>query len=105
VFPTAPTTDPPTAAFLLDHPATVSATLRTYLKRHVLRTKVSLAREADKSKAVFAAWRTQDDATEEEVAAADEWLRSRGVGEDSRAPGMGWRWAGAIEGDELDLRE
>lgn len=105
LFPTAPTTDPPTQAFLIDHPASASTSLRAYLKRHILRTKVSLAREPDPTRRVFAAWRTQDDATEEEVAAAEEWLRSRGVGEDPRAPGMGWRWAGAVEGEGVDLRE
>lgn len=54
---------------------------------------------------MFAAWRTEDEATADEVEAADEWLRSRGVGEDGRAEGMGWRWAGAVEGEGVDLRE
>lgn len=95
--PAAPSAEnePPIPSFLLDHPASFSPTLRTYLKRHILRSKVKLPKEADPEQKVFAAWRNaEEQASEAEVKEAVEWLEGTArAGEDRRVEGMGWRWS------------
>ncbi|KPV74820.1 uncharacterized protein RHOBADRAFT_53757 [Rhodotorula graminis WP1] len=49
--------DPPSPGFLLEHDAAFTPTLRTYLKRHVLRSRVKLGRGAEPDLVVTAAWR------------------------------------------------
>lgn len=89
--------DPP--SYLLDIASTNFPSLRTLLKRHILRSKVKLGL-AEASADVFAAWKTpgEEGSEEEEVGKAVEWLKKRGAGRDRRAPGMGWRWAGERTG-------
>ncbi|KAL8293594.1 hypothetical protein RQP46_000295 [Phenoliferia psychrophenolica] len=88
-----------TPAFLIEHDESQTEALRAYLKRHILRSKVKLAKQADADKAVFAAWRTEEESGEESLRSAEAWLLERKAAKDDRAPGMGWRWTGLKEGD------
>lgn len=88
-----------TPAFLIEHDESQTEALRAYLKRHILRSKVKLAKQADADRAVFAAWRTEEESGEESLQSAEAWLLERKAAKDDRAPGMGWRWTGLKEGD------
>lgn len=88
---------PDEPGFLIEHDASFTPTLRTYLKRHVLRSKVKLGRAAEASLVVTAAWRNPADVGEgkssrAEVERAERWLEERGRGWDPRVVGMGYRW-------------
>lgn len=74
---------------VIDHDAALSDFLLKYFKRHVLRAKVKLSVSGQP---VWAAWRSNEPFTADEVLEAEEWLGKAGAGEDTRAPGMGWRW-------------
>ncbi|KAI5476327.1 aminomethyltransferase [Pseudohyphozyma bogoriensis] len=82
----------------VDHPAEHSEAIRKYFKRHILRSKVKLVKvpaEGEEDETVFAAWRTEDEATAEELQAAERWLSQSGAGRDTRNGGdeLGWRWS------------
>lgn len=103
-IPATPDAPPSLPSFLLEHPTEHSETLRKYLKRHILRSKVNLPKEAEQDKKVIAAWRNEhESSTEEELEQAAQWLSERKVGQDLRIPGMGYRWAASSA--EGDLRE
>lgn len=103
----ASSTEPPSpssSSFYLDHPSIVTPTLRKYLKRHILRSKVKLgpAGTEGEEKSVWVAWRNRDEVLAEggkEEGQAREWLEGVGVGGagmDERVEGMGWRWVGKL---------
>ena len=101
LFPPRPSSssDAPSSSpgFLVEHDAAFTPTLRTYLKRHVLRSKVKLGRAAEDDVVVTAAWRNPADVGEgrssrDEVERAERWLEERRVGWDPRVVGMGYRW-------------
>ncbi|ORY81734.1 hypothetical protein BCR35DRAFT_303859, partial [Leucosporidium creatinivorum] len=86
---------PPTPSYLLDHPSSSTDSIRKYLKRHILRSKVKLPKpvEGEEGK-VMVAWRNrEEEITEQQVDEAREWLEAKvGAGRDGRVEGMGWRW-------------
>lgn len=92
-----PNEDPALVAYLLDHDSTVTSTLRPYLQRHILRSKVKLSKTADSTKSIFAAWPSPLEIVDghskkiEGREEAEEWLSSR-AGRDPRHAGLGWRW-------------
>ncbi|GAA6052906.1 hypothetical protein JCM3770_004402 [Rhodotorula araucariae] len=93
--PLAPTADN-SPAFLVEHDAAFTPSLRTYLKRHILRSKVQLGKSAE-DLVVTAAWRNPADVGERkssraEVERAEQWLAERKKGWDPRVVGMGYRW-------------
>lgn len=90
-------------AFLIEHDADQTNSLRAYLKRHILRSKVKLGKEAAADAAVFAAWRTDEDSGDDAVRSALAWLREQSAAPDERAPGMGYRWTGPRVGDAREL--
>ncbi|GAA5943745.1 hypothetical protein JCM3775_000940 [Rhodotorula graminis] len=97
--------DPPSPGFLLEHDAAFTPTLRTYLKRHVLRSRVKLGRGAEPDLVVTAAWRNPLDvgpgrSSRDEVDEAERWLEERRVGWDPRVVGMGYRWVADREGEQ-----
>ncbi|BGP40413.1 ccr4 associated factor [Rhodotorula kratochvilovae] len=101
--PLAPTADG-SPAFLLEHDASFTPSLRTYFKRHLLRSKVKLGKSAE-DLVVTAAWRNPADVGEgkssrEEVEAAERWLEERKKGWDPRVAGMGYRWIAEKEGEQ-----
>ncbi|GAA5893660.1 hypothetical protein JCM8208_000852 [Rhodotorula glutinis] len=96
---------PSSPGFLLEHDASFTPTLRTYLKRHVLRSKVKLGRAASDDLVVVAAWRNPADvgearSTRDEVERAEAWLEERRCGWDPRVVGMGYRWVADKEGEQ-----
>ncbi|GAA5854255.1 hypothetical protein JCM8547_001753 [Rhodosporidiobolus lusitaniae] len=92
---------PPTPSYFLEHDSSFTPTLRTYLKRHLLRSKAKLGKSAEETVEVNTAWRNEgEESTLEEVKAAEEWLESRKAGLDPRVLGMGYRWVGAKEGEK-----
>ncbi|GAA5833892.1 hypothetical protein JCM9279_001652 [Rhodotorula babjevae] len=96
---------PPPPGFLLEHDASFTRTLRTYLKRHVLRSRVKLGRAAEDDVVVRAAWRNPADVGEgrssrAEVERAERWLEESGAGWDPRVVGMGYRWVADKAGEE-----
>ena len=98
----APSSSP---GFLVEHDAAFTPTLRTYLKRHVLRSKVKLGRAAEDDVVVTAAWRNPADVGEgrssrDEVERAERWLEERRVGWDPRVVGMGYRWVAEKDGEQ-----
>lgn len=86
---------PTPKAFFIDHSESETTVLRSYLRRHILRSKVKLGKEAEADSTIYAAWRTQEVATPEEIEEGEDWLASQAAAVDRRAPGMGWRWVGA----------
>lgn len=80
--------------YLLESEAEMTDTLRTYLKRHILRSKVKLGKSAEVDSKVHVVWRTEEEASEEVVRMGEEWLEGVKAGRDSRTTAMGWRWAG-----------
>ncbi|GAA5910555.1 hypothetical protein JCM6882_008556 [Rhodosporidiobolus microsporus] len=90
---TAPTSDSPTTpSYLIEHDSSFTPTLRTYLKRHKLRSKVRIGAGAEE-KEVTAAWRNAaEESTRKEIEEAERWLEERKVGLDPRVMGMGYRW-------------
>lgn len=97
----AATTTDQSDAFLIDHHAEHSTLLRSYLRRHILRSKVKLGKEVEQTRLIYAAWRNEEPATAEEIALGEKWLSDHQIGVDSRAPGMGWRWPAEIESDQM----
>lgn len=89
--------------FLLESEASGTDTLRTYLKRHILRSKVKLGKTAEVETKVHVVWRTDEEASEEVVRAGEEWLEGLKAGRDSRTSRMGWRWAGPEVARELRI--
>lgn len=83
---------PPVKSFLVDHSESETTVLRTYLRRHILRSKVKLGKQAEADSIVYAAWRTQEVASPEEIKEGEDWLAAQAAGVDRRAPEMGWRW-------------
>ncbi|GAA6001525.1 hypothetical protein JCM10207_006708 [Rhodosporidiobolus poonsookiae] len=93
--------DPPVPTYLIEHDASFTPTLRTYLKRHVLRSKVKLGKAAEQDLEVCAAWRnTTEESSAEEIKAAEEWLERQKAGLDPRVLGMGYRWVTAKDGEK-----
>lgn len=92
--------DPAPPAFLVEHDATWTSSLRSYFKRHILRSKVKLGKGAEGELQVTAAWRNEaEESTVEEVQAAEAWLEGQKAGLDPRVLGMGYRWVASEEGD------
>lgn len=99
----------PANSFLIDHDAQATASLRTYLKRHKLRSKLKIGAAAEEDKVVAAAWRNPLDvgegqSSEAEVKAAEEWLEARKKGWDPRVYGMGRRWVDQRGGEKRQSR-
>ncbi|GAA5894116.1 Iba57p [Sporobolomyces salmoneus] len=95
--------DPSLPSYFLDHPSSQSSLIRSYLKRHVLRSKLKLAKEIEQDWQVVQVWRNLEEGVEkDDVKKGEEWLDSqKGIERDSRVPGMGWRYV--KKKDELDL--
>ncbi|GAA5984449.1 hypothetical protein JCM5350_003363 [Sporobolomyces pararoseus] len=81
--------------YFLDHPNSHSQSIRTYLKRHVLRSKLKLAKTVDQDYQVVQIWRNplfNSNLKREEIQKAEEWLENqKGFSRDPRVAGMGWR--------------
>ena len=110
--------DDPATSFLIDHDASATVSLRTYLKRHKLRSKLKIGPGPESDLVVAAAWRNPLDSgdgqsTDREVQAAEEWLEERkrawgpprapgggGGGWDPRVVGMGRRWVEPKDGEK-----
>ncbi|GAA5983346.1 hypothetical protein JCM10908_000249 [Rhodotorula pacifica] len=97
--------DDPATSFLIDHDAAATSSLRTYLKRHKLRSKLKIGTGAEPDQVVIAAWRNPLDvgegqSTEAELAQAEEWLEGRKKGWDPRVVGMGRRWVERTDGEK-----
>ncbi|GAA6028340.1 hypothetical protein JCM8097_006985 [Rhodosporidiobolus ruineniae] len=94
-----PPADPPVPTYFIEHAASFTPTLRTYLKRHLLRSKVKLGKAAEENLEVTAAWRNhQEESSREEIEAAEAWLEEQKAGLDPRVLGMGYRWLTAKDG-------
>lgn len=99
--------DDPATSFLIDHDATATASLRTYLKRHKLRSKLKIGSGPESDGVVAAAWRNPLDSgegqsTDREVQAAEEWLEERKKAWDPRVVGMGRRWVEPKDGEKRE---
>ncbi|GAA5863274.1 hypothetical protein JCM3774_000839 [Rhodotorula dairenensis] len=98
--------DDPATSFLIDHNAAATTPLRTYLRRHKLRSKLQIGSGPDPDLVVAAAWRNPLDlvgdgqSSDAEVAAAEEWLEERKKGWDPRVVGMGRRWVEPRDGEK-----
>ncbi|GAA5843400.1 hypothetical protein JCM11251_002469 [Rhodosporidiobolus azoricus] len=93
--------DTPTPSYLIEHDSSFTSTLRTYLKRHKLRSKVKIGAGVEEEKEVTAAWRNgAEESTREEVAEAEAWLEERKIGLDPRVLGMGYRWVAEKGGEQ-----
>lgn len=85
--------DPSQPSFMIDHPSLQSSQIRSYLKRHILRSKLKLGKEVESEWEVVQAWRNPDPkVSNEEVRRGEEWLEEQGIGRDPRVLGMGSRW-------------
>lgn len=85
--------DPSQPSYMIDHPSLQSSQIRTYLKRHILRSKLKLGKEVESEWEVVQAWRNPDPSvTKEDVKKGEEWFEDQGKGMDPRVLGMGWRW-------------
>lgn len=85
--------------YFLDHPNSHSSLIRTYFKRHVLRSKLKLAKTVDQDYQVVQIWRNplfnsnSSANSREEIQKAEEWLENqKGFSRDPRVAGMGWRF-------------
>ncbi|GAA5959247.1 hypothetical protein JCM3765_005120 [Sporobolomyces pararoseus] len=86
--------DPTVPSYFLDHPNQHSNSIRTYLKRHVLRSKLKLAKSTDQEYEIVQIWRNPHykNKKQEEIENAENWLQTQnGFGRDPRVAGMGWR--------------
>ncbi|GAA5838985.1 hypothetical protein JCM5353_006830 [Sporobolomyces roseus] len=93
--------DPSQPSYMIDHPSLQSSQIRTYLKRHILRSKLKLGKEVESEWEVVQAWRNTDPSvTKEDVKKGEEWFEEQGKGRDPRVLGMGWRWI-AKKAEEL----
>ena len=97
--------DDPATSFLIDHDASATVSLRTYLKRHKLRSKLKIGPGSEPDLVVAAAWRNPLDSgdgqsTDREVQAAEEWLEERKRAWDPRVVGMGRRWVEPKDGEK-----
>jgi folate-binding Fe-S cluster repair protein YgfZ len=97
--------DDPATSFLIDHDASATVSLRTYLKRHKLRSKLKIGPGPESDLVVAAAWRNPLDSgdgqsTDREVQAAEEWLEERKKAWDPRVVGMGRRWVEPKDGEK-----
>jgi folate-binding Fe-S cluster repair protein YgfZ len=97
--------DDPATSFLIDHDASATVSLRTYLKRHKLRSKLKIGPGPESDLVVAAAWRNPLDSgdgqsTDREVQAAEEWLEERKRAWDPRVVGMGRRWVEPKDGEK-----
>lgn len=104
IHPSATTTPTPETepSYLIDHDSTLTTPLQTYLKRHILRSKVKLAKAAESDKVVITAWLRDGAGDGGLIERGREWLRAVArAGEDYRAPGLGWRWV-ALKEDAAD---
>ncbi|BGP16547.1 hypothetical protein JCM10213_000541 [Rhodosporidiobolus nylandii] len=100
-LPSSPESAPTSPSYLLEHASSFTPSLRTYFKRHILRSKVKLGRAAEAEKEVNAAWRNAaEESTPAEVEAAEQWLEEQGAGLDPRVLGMGYRWVAAKDGEK-----
>lgn len=81
-------------SFYIDHASSDTTTLRTYLKRHILRSKVKLGKVAEE-RTIYTAWKTtrEEEGTAEESKEAEEWFAKNEIGKDVRMDEMGWRWS------------
>ncbi|GAA6063580.1 hypothetical protein JCM10212_000184 [Sporobolomyces blumeae] len=105
--------DPSVPSFLIDHPASQTPHIRSYLKRHVLRSKLKLAKDRETTWQVVQVWRNPDrgrhgsdrDEARERETRAERWLEEHGIGRDPRFIGMGWRgiWQQGQDGDPTDF--
>lgn len=77
-------------SFWIEHPQSSTATLRSYLQRHVLRSKVKIAKLASEERVVQVAWNSipsRDDPS------AESYLKEViGATPDPRHPELGYRW-------------
>lgn len=101
--------DDPATSYLIDHDAAATASLRTYLRRHKLRSKLQIGSGPDPDLVVAAAWRNPLDvgagqSSDADVAAAEEWLEERKRGWDPRVVGMGRRWVESAVGEKRTCR-
>ena len=87
-----PTEEVPT--LYIDHSSTSTTSLQTYLKRHVLRSKVKIGKEIEERE-VFTAWKLKEE-VEVGDKEAEEWFESNLIGKDVRAPMMGYRWSSPL---------
>ncbi|BGP02308.1 Glycine cleavage T-protein [Rhodotorula toruloides ATCC 204091] len=92
-------------AYLIEHDSSFTSTLRTYFKRHKLRSKVKLGAAAEEELVVAAAWRNPADigegkSTAQELEEAERWLEERKKGWDPRVVGMGRRWVEEKDGEK-----
>ncbi|GAA5964528.1 hypothetical protein JCM21900_000630 [Sporobolomyces salmonicolor] len=93
--------DPASPSCLIDHPSSQTPSLRTYLKRHVLRSKVKLGKAAEADRVVAAAWRNlAEKSSKEEVEEAERWFEKRRRGLDPRVLGLGYRWIAEKDGEQ-----
>ncbi|GAA5938673.1 hypothetical protein JCM1841_000637 [Sporobolomyces salmonicolor] len=99
--PSSSSDDPASPSYLIDHPSSQTPSLRTYLKRHVLRSKVRLGKAAEADRVVAAAWRNlAEKSSKEEVDEAERWLEKRRRGLDPRVLGLGYRWIAEKDGEQ-----
>jgi hypothetical protein len=81
--------------FLLDHPSSQTVQIRNYLKRHVLRSKLKLAKDPESDYEVVQIWKNPQFEEKDKFSQAENWLNQqqeqRGWGRDPRLVGMGWR--------------
>lgn len=94
-------------AYLIEHDPSFTSTLRTYFKRHKLRSKVKVGPSAEEELLVAAAWRNPADvgegqSTPQELEEAERWLEERKKGWDTRVVGMGRRWIEEKDGEKRE---
>ncbi|GAA5880256.1 hypothetical protein JCM16303_003869 [Sporobolomyces ruberrimus] len=94
--------DPTVPSYLVDHPSTQTSQIRSYLKRHLLRSKVKMGKEAESEWQVVQVWRNLNEGVEKSRwEQGEEWLDGQeGIGRDPRVAGMGWRFV-TKKGEEL----
>ncbi|KAM0752660.1 Aminomethyltransferase folate-binding domain-containing protein [Meredithblackwellia eburnea MCA 4105] len=87
------TTEP---SYLIDHDITQTSLLQSYLKRHILRSKVKVAKQASEGLELLVAWPKVENGEgvgETEGKEAEKWLKEvAGAGRDQRREGFAWRW-------------
>lgn len=97
--PSSAAADAAAPSYLLDHPSSSTETIRKYLKRHILRSKVKMPKpvEGEEESKVMVAWRNfEEEVSAEQQEEAEMWLEGTlGAGRDERVGGMGWRWCAA----------
>jgi folate-binding Fe-S cluster repair protein YgfZ len=80
-------------SFLIDHHHQHSILLRPYLQRHILRSKVKLAKQVEPNRSIYSAWKNPSaTTTTKSTLAAEEWLNQNSIGVDPRLPELGYRW-------------